>query len=130
MNAAHLLSDHLLDQSNWRSLKAEEYPDDQRNERAADALSDAGYAVAEIPDDDPRLVKMDNAHWFDDGLCSPGEHGREVIRGYGFYHAGNVERLLDDLADAADQDAAEVLGMEIDDLLSDNGIDAAFDKLD
>lgn len=73
---ATMLAEHLHSQAKWRESKAEEYPDDDRNERASDALTDAGNEVAAMSDDDPRLRKMSGAGWFEEGLCTPGEHGR------------------------------------------------------
>lgn len=50
MNRAALLAEHLRDQANWRGNKAEEYPEDRRNERAEQALLDAAEYVAQLPE--------------------------------------------------------------------------------
>jgi len=45
--------------ADWRSRKADEYPD-ARNSRAAAALRRAARDLAELPDDDPRFLRMDS----------------------------------------------------------------------
>jgi len=44
----------------WRGRKAEEYPDDARNAQSAAALELAAREVAALPDDDPRLVRLES----------------------------------------------------------------------
>jgi hypothetical protein len=115
---ATMLAEHLHAQAKWREIKADEYPDDDRNDRASDALTAAGNEVAAMSDDDPRLRKMSDAGWFEEGLCTPGEHGREVVRRYGF-RAGTVGYLLADLAGAAAREEEDRLGDEVDEFLPD-----------
>lgn len=43
-------------QANWRSWKAEEYPNDDRNASSASALTQLAAYVLSLPDDDPTLV--------------------------------------------------------------------------
>ena len=112
---ARMLAEHLHEQAKWRQIKAEEFPDDDRNMRASDALTAAAEVVAVLPDDEPRLRKMADAGWFEEGLCLPGEHGRDVVRRYGF-HRPTQGYLLDDLAEAAAREGEERLGEEVDEL--------------
>jgi hypothetical protein len=46
------------DSAYWRGLKAEEYPQDERNVASWVALVVAAREVAALPDDDPRLVHI------------------------------------------------------------------------
>lgn len=101
------LADYLREQARWREIKAEEYPEDARNARSARVLFDAAEYVAQLPDDDSRLVRLDQARCFTalpDMFCG-GEEVGHVVRLYGFHGpAWSPSAFLDDLAGAAERD--------------------------
>lgn len=56
--ARDVIAEHLYHQAAWRGEKASEYPDDDRNARAAKTLENLGYDAEYIPLDDPSLVAL------------------------------------------------------------------------
>lgn len=54
------LAELLDSQAGWRSEKAREYPDDNRNECAADAMQALADYVRQLPSDDQRLRDLDS----------------------------------------------------------------------
>jgi hypothetical protein len=67
------LSDYLLEQSAWRLLVSDEYPDDDRNHRWFEELKQLAAYVLELPDDDPRLIRIDRiwSEWMVDVFSVP-----------------------------------------------------------
>ncbi len=49
------LADKIEEQAIWREVKAEEYPDDPRNARAAECLHQLAAYVRSLPADDARI---------------------------------------------------------------------------
>ena len=49
---AHFLADYCDSQSGWRFMKGEEYPEDRRNLRCADALEGFADYLRTLPEDD------------------------------------------------------------------------------
>ncbi|MFZ0118113.1 MAG: hypothetical protein WAL99_01415 [Pseudonocardiaceae bacterium] len=105
---AALLADYLREQARWREIKAEEYPEDARNARSARALLDAAEYVAQLPDDDQRLVRLDRACRYTElGIFAGGEEVGHVVRLHHFHGpTGSPSQFLDDLAGAAEKDDA------------------------
>jgi len=61
MNPEEVRADLVLSlesAAEWRARKAVEYPEDARNARSAAALEAAASEVADLPADDPRLVRL------------------------------------------------------------------------
>jgi hypothetical protein len=52
------LIEYLHSQSDWRAQKAKLFPDDARNQRAADALAQLCLDVQLLPHNDPRIVAV------------------------------------------------------------------------
>jgi hypothetical protein len=103
------LAEYLREQARWREIKAEEYPEDARNAPSALALLDAAEYVAQLPDDDPRLVRLDQARCFTvaDMFCG-GEEVGHIVRLHHFHApTGSPSQFLDDLAAAAEQDVEQ-----------------------
>lgn len=48
----------MREQAEWRHMKAIEYPEDDRNARAADTLARYAVEVEALADDEPRLVRL------------------------------------------------------------------------
>jgi hypothetical protein len=55
------LAQELYSTAVWREGKATEYPDDDRNLPAAEYLADLARRILALPDDDPRIIRMENA---------------------------------------------------------------------
>lgn len=58
MEFKEALAQYFEEQSWFRQQKAEEYPEDSRNARAARGLLDLANYVRELPADDPRIVTI------------------------------------------------------------------------
>ncbi len=58
---AGFLAQELFSTSVWREGKADEYPDDDRNLPAAKHLADLARQILALPDDDPRILRMESA---------------------------------------------------------------------
>ena len=52
------LAAYFEDQARWRERKAEEYPDDERNEVSAAGLRELAAFMLALPNDDPRLQRL------------------------------------------------------------------------
>jgi len=119
-----MLAEHVRHKAWSRGEKADEY-DDNRNARSGLALLEVAEYAEQLPDADPRLVRMDNACYFMDGVCDPGAHGSDLIRIWNFRsRTGSPEQFVNELAIAADTDAAEL------DELSDGEVSDDDDELD
>jgi len=72
--------------ADWRSRKAAVYPDDARNARSAAALRQAARDLAQLPEDDPRLLRMDSFFKTvdDDGVGRFVEESERIIGRHGF----------------------------------------------
>jgi hypothetical protein len=57
--AKEKLAEFIEGQANWRSMKAEEHPEDDRNQRWADNSSVMAEWVRELPADDPRSAQVE-----------------------------------------------------------------------
>jgi len=55
------LAQELLSTAAWREGKAAEYPDDARNLPAAQHLAGLARQILALPDNDPRILRMENA---------------------------------------------------------------------
>jgi hypothetical protein len=55
------LAEELFSTAVWREGKADEYPDDHRNLPAAVHLADLARQILALPDDDPRILRMESA---------------------------------------------------------------------
>jgi hypothetical protein len=55
------LAQELFSTATWRVSKADEYPDDDRNLSAAEHLANLARQILALPDDDPRILRMENA---------------------------------------------------------------------
>jgi hypothetical protein len=67
-----MLAEHLRAQAAWRSGKANEY-DDDRNTESGLSLLDVAQHLEQLPDDDPRLARVDSAYRISEmGLLSLG----------------------------------------------------------
>ena len=56
-----MLGEHLRAQAAWRSRKADEYDDDRTTECGL-SLLDVAEHIEQLPDDDPRLARIDSAY--------------------------------------------------------------------
>jgi hypothetical protein len=58
---AGFLAQELFSTAVWREGKAAEYPDDDRNLRAAEHLAGLARQILALPDDDPRILRIEDA---------------------------------------------------------------------
>jgi len=67
------LAEHFKDQADWRRRVAQDYPDDPRNIRCADALVDLERRVTLLPPDHPLLsvARILNRHYLMDVITPP-----------------------------------------------------------
>jgi hypothetical protein len=76
------LVEYLLQQAQWRDMKASEYPEDHRNAACAHALADAAREIESWPEDDPRLVKLEAYQPWD--VFMPDDSATRLISRHGF----------------------------------------------
>jgi hypothetical protein len=88
------LSDYFRSQAEWRQAKADDYPDDARNQQSADAL----HALADYAEADSSVNAL-VPHLFED-INLGGEETRRAVARYGFgyrvtptHHEEFVEEL-------------------------------------
>lgn len=80
------LIDMIGYQAEWRVQKASAYPDDQRNQKSADALQRLSAGLNELPENHPLWARLQIVQDSSDTL---GEIEHEYLRGYGFHSAGH-----------------------------------------
>ncbi|MBA3366038.1 MAG: hypothetical protein H0U03_09690 [Actinobacteria bacterium] len=80
-----MLAEYVSGQAGWRADKADQYPEDDRNQRSADALWALAEHVERLPDDDPNLQALAALHepWHTDVFISSEETGYMLLR-FGF----------------------------------------------
>jgi hypothetical protein len=90
----------------WRQMKAEEYPEDQRNQRSADALrSLAAWARENAAECEVALGALPPSLTCADLDCLPlGEEASRLLSRYGFDYTEQPRTFLAELAEAAYQD--------------------------
>ncbi len=108
-----MLADVLDAQARWRDLKAEEYPEDARNERSALALTGAAAELRAIQPGDSAssyLAELAPLVFIDDDFASVllGENAARVVNSYGFHAWPDLTELLRQLVSAAREDEAEL----------------------
>lgn len=82
-------SDYFRAQAEWRRQKAEEYPDDARNARSAEALDSlAEYMESGEAD---RLVECLTPHLSSEGFSLGGEETHREVARYGFNYPVNAD---------------------------------------
>jgi hypothetical protein len=107
----------LEDSAEWRAAKAEEYPNDERNRRSAEALEAAARQVAALPDDDLRLRRLVRLYEAGDeavGNFLEAEH--YIITRHGF--ADDATQTTDELLSALVGAADDAVISALDDLRS------------
>lgn len=83
---ANELAELFEQAAKFREVKAEEYPDDLRNEDSAKTLWKlAEYVRWALSDDDPRLAFVESVSWWDHVPYPWGTIGQHAIRiGFGY----------------------------------------------
>ena len=95
------LKDFLVDKiegtSDWRAMKANEYPEDTRNERASAELAALAKHVKALPANH-RLFKVIFEAVKEDALDLPeAEEENNLIRRYGFHGPEDVDSFVEEL---------------------------------
>jgi hypothetical protein len=105
------LGKYLREQAAWRRSKAEEYPDDDRNVRSAEALDALAEYVDKIPDD-VRVRYLADHHLLESAALGGEKTHRQVAR-WGFDRGTIAAELqhhfLSELCAFAAQDAYELI---------------------
>jgi len=88
----------LENTAEWRSVKAEEYPEDERNLKAKSQLEALAEAVGKVEPDDPLLLDLDG-YWqhdkYEDYTQDFCKLEASFLRGVGFYQTfDSAEDLL------------------------------------
>lgn len=101
MTAQHVkdcIGEDLTSTAEWRRLKAEEYPDDERNLEAAERLERLSEELDQVSNEHPSFSSIAKA-WEDDGACSSYfERKNDLFRAIGFNsHIDSAKELLDEL---------------------------------
>jgi hypothetical protein len=105
---AGFLAQELFSTAVWREGKADEYPDDARNLHAAEHLADLARQTLALPDDDPRILRMESAvQAIIDGngeLAATSEITRAIGFSWGFPSLDELlDRYVEEQANALEQ---------------------------
>jgi hypothetical protein len=93
---AGFLAEELFSTALWREGKADEYSDDHRNLPAAEHLADLARQVLALPDDDPRILRMESAVQAIADANGELPATSEIIRTIGFsWGFPSLDELLD-----------------------------------
>ena len=105
------LADYLNDQAAWRQGKADEYPEDPRNQRSAKALRQLAQYVLSLPSGDERLRMLAALDWVAWGRFVPGAEAGRVVARIGFdLGPSDIDALLTRFTDACVDDATKNTG--------------------
>ena len=88
----------------WRAGRAAEHPDDERSAACAAALERAARELRELPDDDPRLLRLERLVYRADEEVA-GQYmveAGDIIARHGFGCAASTDDLLAALLEAAE----------------------------
>jgi hypothetical protein len=105
-----VLAQHCEASALWRSQQAAEYPEDQRNLAAAEALGILATYIRRLPPNDERMLILESLRpaQLEDTMMLGGEETERLVGRYGFDRAvDDPEAFLDDLVDAVTRDEAE-----------------------
>jgi hypothetical protein len=106
-----LLADYFEGQAQWRELKAEEYPEDDRNLRSAAALRELATFVLSLKPGDYRVNRMEILLGDAGDVMTPGAAASEAAGQVGFHRETSPEQALIDFLRAALADfSPETLG--------------------
>ena len=109
--ARRALAEAVKGQAEWRQRKAEEYPDDRRNARAAEALEGLAAHVLTLPDDDDRLRNLTMLVGGRD-IFVFGQQASQALGRFGFDGPGeDADSFLDYLVGLAAEDEFELAEM-------------------
>lgn len=106
MSADPRLSGYFRKQARWRELKAEDYPEDERNAQSARAL----HSLAEYVEheDAADLVAALERYLFDDHALG-GEETHRAVSLYGFHRSATTpvqhRKMLERLRESCERDA-------------------------
>ena len=103
------LADEIEGTADWRSRKAEEFPDDPRNKEAAEGLAKLAEKIRSLPADDEKIRQLWRVDFSlaeivseDDKSLERAQAQGEFLREYGFSGTATVDsgEFLDDLFEA------------------------------
>ncbi|MGI8411454.1 MAG: hypothetical protein ACR2QA_02970 [Solirubrobacteraceae bacterium] len=117
MRVQDVIAEGIESQASWRDQKAEEYPDDFRNARAADGLKQLAEYVRRLPDNDPRVQSLNPIAVQPTGgdVFSPGAETDRLISRFCFDNDGTpptddqCSSFFDDVTEQAEREHIQVL---------------------
>jgi len=119
MQAKIAIADYIDSQADWRGKKADEYPEDERNNRAAVGLTELAAYIRSLSDDDECLRELASVGMVPNGSeFGPGTETSRAISLFRFDRADeDCGEFLNSLVRLATEDALELgkLAGEIDD---------------
>ena len=93
-----MLSNDVASKADWRSQKAEEYPDDHRNSASAESLRALLAYAGELSDDHPIFGALALFGESDDDIYEAIELQNALLSRYGFDGEEDPEEFLQNLA--------------------------------
>jgi hypothetical protein len=99
MQYKELLAEAIENEANWRDMKADEYPDDDRNTKAARSLHGLATYVRSLAEDDRRLKVLEQLTGSDWPIN--GEEIREALKRVSLHQTVPPSAALDSLAEPA-----------------------------
>lgn len=101
------VADYLLDVAAWRKQRYDDPHRDPRNLQSAAGLEALAAFVLELPEDEPRLLKLAELASSMDSFV-PGQQVTWEIARFRFFHAfSSCDAFLTQLADLAERDSTE-----------------------
>jgi hypothetical protein len=89
------LVDFLRSQAEWRTARTQQWPEDPRNARSAEALNGLVAWIKALPDDDDRLSRL-ATYYVDDTYFFPvGDRSIRLASRYGFASPANPDRFIE-----------------------------------
>ena len=89
------LVEFLRGQGEWRTARAQQWPEDPRNARSAEALNELVSWIIELPDSDQRLQQL-ATYYVDDNYFFPvGDKSILLASRYGFAFPPSPDRFIE-----------------------------------
>jgi hypothetical protein len=108
------LAEAFTRQADWRAQKAAEYPEDARNARSAERLTEVAAWIRELPDTDDRILVLDGLDHGPSDLYVFGDGARVLVERFGFHDEGvDFDGFLTRLLEAETATAAEFQADEL-----------------
>ena len=104
---ANLIADYLMQIADWRRMRFEDDLRDRRNLVSAEGIRDLAGHIRALPDDDPRLARLDHLWRRGESIEVGQQAAYEIGRFRFFAPATTFEAFLDDIVGLAEADRGE-----------------------